>query len=203
MTKIEKRIYNDVEALNDRLRQIAKAYGPDSFIYENAVNVISASLPDNFLRTNKSGVVQIRNTSTTREHLKAPGHKARSQKMLNLRQQIPTASKIEKGIKEDIARERGITSKKGIAAEVKRITPEQVQEYIDAKSLVYAHMDGGKINYDASIAAELSKPGSKSYEELAAILRQMEGDDNNAPVQPQPVSQSVEASYDKGRVNIQ
>ena len=116
---------------------------------------------------------------------------------------MPTVRQYEQAIKRDIARERGAESFGEAERMAKHITKEEVSQYVADKDLVKSYMEDGKLQYSEDIRDALSSKGSKTYNELAEILREMDKEGgNNAKIQEAQDANRVEATYRGGKAKI-
>lgn len=191
--------YRAVDTFNKQIKAIYDAFGPDSEIYQEYINKITATLPESATHVSKkTGVIQVS---------KAKGA-VTAQQIKKAKQGLMDVKKAKFALKKEVAEERllqkGITSPSysQVYREAKKVTDDEMKEYLDAKSYVYDSMNSkGKLNYEsAEVKSLLQVAGSKTYEELKAIL---EKEDNNAEAQKQAENNisTVEGNYQNGKAN--
>lgn len=204
MSKREKAVYNQIDKMNSRLEAIANRFGLESSIYGEYLNKVKSAFPNEkqtrVIETPNGSIIQIRNTQANRTD-------ARGQHAFNEALQMPTVRQYEQAIKRDIARERGAETFGEAEHMAKHITKEEVNQYIEDKDLVKSYMEDGKLHYEEEqkdIKKALSAKGSKTYNELANILRDMDNEEggNNAQIQEAQNANRVEATYRGGKAKI-
>lgn len=204
MGKREKAIYNQIDKMNSRLEAIANRFGLESSIYGEYLNKVKSAFPNEgqtrVIETPNGSIIQIRNTQANRTD-------ARGQHAFKEALKMPTARQYEQAIKRDIARERGAESFGEAERMAKHITKEEVNQYVEDKDLVKSYMEDGKLHYEeerSDIQKALSAKGSKTYNELANILREMDNEEggNNAKIQEAQDANRVEATYRGGKAKI-
>ena len=200
MGKREKAIYNQIDKMNSRLEAIANRFGLESSIYGEYLNKVKSAFPNEgqtrVIETPNGSIIQIRNTQANRTD-------ARGQHAFKEALKMPTVRQYEQAIKRDIARERGAESFGEAERMAKHISKEEVTQYVADKDLVKSYMEDGKLQYSEDIRDALSAKGSKTYGELAEILREMYKDGgNNAKIQEAQDANRVEATYRGGKAKI-
>lgn len=200
MGKREKAIYNQIDKMNSRLEAIANRFGLESSIYGEYLNKVKSAFPNEgqtrVIETSNGSIIQIRNTQANRTD-------ARGQHAFKEALKMPTVRQYEQAIKRDIARERGAESFGEAERMAKHISKEEVSQYVADKDLVKSYMEDGKLQYSEDIRDALSAKGSKTYNELAEILREMDKEGgNNAKIQEAQDANRVEATYRGGKAKI-
>lgn len=193
--------YRAADTLNKQITNIAKQFGADSEIYQQYVNKLTAALPESATHVSKrTGLLQVskgKNAGVT------------AQKIKEAAKGLPSVRQVKSDVKRSIASERlaqrGLEdpSYSTIYRETQKVTEQDVQRYIDAKSFVKQHYDGsGRIKYNAEVAELMQMKGPKSYEDLMAVLQLSEEVEENAEAQAKEAVANVESSYERGRANI-
>ena len=184
-------IYKAIDAINKQIQAIVKA-GEKGTINVNLVmndyqNMLRAVIPDNLLLidtpdTQRTYPIQISKSVEAQNTLQP--------QMLQRIKNLPTIGQYRQEAREAVARELGIPAD--------QVTNEQIKKYTDDRETVRNAEDSrGKIHYNADDYAEMVQPGTKSYAELAEIVRRYEGklqDQNNQLGQ-------VATNYDRQHAN--
>lgn len=162
-------IYKAIDAINKQIQAIVKA-GEKGTINVNLVmndyqNMLRAVIPDNLLLidtpdTPRTYPIQISKSVEAQNTLQP--------QMLQRIKNLPTIGQYRQEAREAVARELGIPAD--------QVTNEQIKQYTDDRETVRNAEDSrGKIHYNADDYAEMVQPGTKSYAELAEIVRRYEG----------------------------
>lgn len=190
--------YRAADTLNKQIKAIYDVFGADSEIYQTYVNKITAVLPESATHVSKkTGVLQVTKTKGA----------VTAQQIKKAKQGLMDVKRAKSSIKKEIAEER--LAKKGIKApsysqvyrESKKVSDEEMQQYLNARDYVNSRMSNGKLNYDASVTDLMKASGPKTYEELMTIL--MKGEEQNAETQKQAENNinTVEGNYQNGKAN--
>lgn len=162
-------IYKAIDAINKQIQAIVKA-GEKGTINVNLVmndyqNMLRAVIPDNLLLidtpdTPRTYPIQISKSVEAQNTLQP--------QMLQRIKNLPTIGQYRQEAREAVARELGIPAD--------QVTNAQIKQYTDDRETVRNAEDSrGKIHYNADDYAEMVQPGTKSYAELAEIVRRYEG----------------------------
>ena len=162
-------IYKAIDAINKQIQAIVKA-GEKGTINVNLVmndyqNMLRAVIPDNLLLidtpdTPRTYPIQISKSVEAQNTLQP--------QMLQRIKNLPTIGQYKQEARETVARELGIPAD--------QVTNAQIKQYTDDRETVRNAEDSrGKIHYNADDYAEMVQPGTKSYAELAEIVRRYEG----------------------------
>lgn len=162
-------IYKAIDAINKQIQAIVKA-GEKGTINVNLVmndyqNMLRAVIPDNLLLidtpdTPRTYPIQISKSVEAQNTLQP--------QMLRRIKSLPTIGQYRQEAREAVARELGISPD--------QVTNAQIKQYTDDRETVRNAEDSrGKIHYNADDYAEMVQPGTKSYAELAEIVRRYEG----------------------------
>ena len=192
MTKVVNAdIYKAIDAINKQIQAIVKA-GEKGTINVNLVmndyqNMLRAVIPDNLLLidtpdTPRTYPIQISKSVEAQNTLQP--------QMLQRIKNLPTIGQYRQEAREAVARELGIPAD--------QVTNAQIKKYTDDRETVRNAEDSrGKIHYNADDYAAMIQPGTKSYAELAEIVRRYEG---QLQKQNNQLGQ-VATNYDKQHAN--
>ena len=191
--------YRAADTLNKQIKAVYEAFGGDSEVYQLYVNRITAELPAGAVHMGKGGYIQLSKG-------KASGASARQ--INKAKYGLPDVKRAKGTYKRQIAEERLAEggnlypTESEIKKEAKTVTEEEVKQYIDDKSFVKSYEDSKhKLKYDASVADLMKTAGAKSYELLAAILREGELRSNAEAQNEADNANRVENSYETGKAN--
>ena len=168
--KYTRQVYNRVDYLNKKLREVERTFGLDSEQYERYVNATTAALPTGSYRLSQAGRLTISKSKENLMQLKTG--------QLNALTKLPTAAHSMNMAKQAQAKNQlraaGVAdpTQAEIEAEAVTISDEQALEELAAKSFIQ-NMENtkGKLKYDDSVRAELQRTGAKSYRELQEIIK--------------------------------
>lgn len=168
--KYTRQIYNSVDYINKKAREVEKLFGLDSEQYQRYVNATTAALPPGTYRLSQAGRITISKSKENLQTLKA-GQLAPLKK-------LPTAGRSMKAAKQALAKNQlraagaeDITEE-DIAAEATTISDEEALQELAAKSFIQNMENAkGKLRYDESVRSELATSGAKTYKELQEIIQ--------------------------------
>ena len=168
--KYTRQVYNRVDYINKKARQVERTFGLDSEQYQRYVNATTAALPPGTYRLSQAGRITISKSKENLATLKTG--------QLTALTKLPTAGHSMEIAKEALAKNQlraaGMEdiTEQDIAAEALGISDEQALEELAAKSFIQ-NMENtkGKLKYDESVRAELEKSGAKTYTELQEIIK--------------------------------
>ena len=166
-------VYKAIDAVNKQIQAIVKAGEKGtinvSLVMNDYVNMIHSVLKaskglDEFILLNTAETprtypIQI-SKSVKAQQMITPEMMARIKK-------LPTIGKYREEKRKKVAAELG--------KDPSKVTNAEIKQYTDDEALVRAAEDSrGKIKYNADDYAEMIQPGTKSYAELAQIVRNYE-----------------------------
>ena len=156
-------IYKQIDRINKQILGVAKAekYVNTEILmrqYEQVTQSVLEKFPE-FIKKNKNGVIQITKSKAAQAAL--------TPDMLDRIEALQTAGQYKAEILRDVAEQEGITPEE--------VTIEQMREYSDDMTTVRNAEDAhGKINYNADDASIMQASGTKTYKELAEVVRRYE-----------------------------
>lgn len=189
-------VYKAIDAVNKQIQAIVKAGEKGtinvSLVMNDYVNMIHSVLKvskglDEFIlldtaETPRTYPIQI-SKSVKAQQMITP-------EMMQRIKNLPTIGKYREEKRKKVAAELG--------KDPSKVTNAEIKQYTDDEALVRAAEDSrGKIKYNADDYAEMIQPGTKSYAELAQIVRNYE----NRLGQEQQQLQEVASIYDAEHAN--
>ena len=193
---INEDVYKAIDAVNKQIQAIVKAGEKGtinvSLVMNDYVNMIHSVLKaskglDEFIlldtaETPRTYPIQI-SKSVKAQQMITP-------EMMTRIKKLPTIGKYREEKRKKVAAELG--------KDPSKVTNAEIKQYTDDEALVRAAEDSrGKIKYNADDYAEMIQPGTKSYAELAQIVRNYE----NRLGQEQQQLQEVASIYDAEHAN--
>ena len=168
--KYTSQVYNRIDYINKKAREVERTFGLDSEQYQRYVNATTAALPPGSYRLSQAGRLTISKSKENLETLKTG--------QLRPLVKLPTAAHSLDMAKQAQAktqlRAAGVSdpTQADITAEAVTISDEEALEELAAKSFIQ-NMENvkGKLKYDNSVRAELATTGVKSYRELQEIIK--------------------------------
>lgn len=157
---VNSEIYKQIDRINKRLEQATKA---DELLEVNLLRsqydaVLRAAIPAEYIRQGKYGLI-ISKSKAAQEALKP--------EMLERLEALPTAGEFKQDVMQNAAEETG--------KDIEDVTIEDMKDYADDIQTVKDAEDKyHKIKYTDDDAATMTAEGTKSYAELAKIVRNYE-----------------------------
>lgn len=180
-------VYKAIDAINKQIQAIVKA-GEKGTINVDLVmndyqNMIRSVIPDNLILvdtpdTPRTYPIQISKSAEAQTTL--------STTQLSRIKDLPTIGAYREEARQAVARELGIKPED--------VTTAQIKQYTDDRATVREAEDTrGKINYNEEDYTLMITPGTKSYAELAEVVRRYKGEIDSA----QQKLKEVATNYDK------
>lgn len=154
-------IYKQIDRLNKRLENIYKADKDfnTALLQEQYESVLRSAIPAEFLSRNKKGYLVISKSKKAQEIL--------SSAALSRIETMQTAGEYKQELLQEVMEETG--------KDAEDVTIEEMRELSDDVQTVHDAQDrNGKINYNADDASFMQQSGTKSYHELAEVIRNYE-----------------------------
>ena len=168
--KYKSQIYNRVDYINRKAREVERKFGLDSEQYQRYVNATTAALPPGTYRLSQAGRITISKSKENLETLKT----GQMRPLVKLPTAAHSMNMAKQAQAKNQLRAAGVAdpTQADIEAEAVTISDEEALEELAAKSFIQ-NMENtkGKLKYDDSVRAELQKTGAKSYRELQEIIK--------------------------------
>ena len=191
-TVVNSDIYKQIDRLNKRMENAIKQ--ADKLQTQELVNkyenVMRAAIPKEFLSRNKKDILIISKSKLAQTTI--------TQDMLDRIEGLQSPGSFESDVLKATASETGQT--------VEDVTIEEMQEYLDDKQTVEEAEDAkGKIHYSEEYSSIMQTKGSKTYKELAEVVRAYEAKENeniSADHRPKKVVTDYDSNHAKGLSKI-
>ena len=192
-TVINSDIYKQIDRLNKRMENAIKQ--ADKLQTQELVNkyenVMRAAIPEEFLSRNKKDILIISKSKLAQTTI--------TQDMLDRIEGLQSPGSFESDVLKATASETGQS--------VEDVTIEEMQEYLDDKQTVEEAEDAkGKLHYTEEYSSIMQAKGSKTYKELAEVVRAYEAknSDDNKTVdhRPKKVVTDYDSNHAKGLSKI-
>lgn len=171
-------IYKQIDRINKRIQKIAEAnemFNTD-LLLQKYHQVLSAVVPPNLLKQGKYGLT----ISKSKE-----AQSTLTQEQLKRIESMETIGEFKQELLQAAMEETGKTAE-GVTIEDMKEVSDDIQTVRDAEDM------HGKINYNADDAGFMQEGGTKSYKELAAVVRRYQAQ----LAQEQKTQNKVVADYD-------
>ena len=182
-TVVNADIYKQIDRINKRLENILKQADKleSDYLVNKYQDVLNAAIPSDFLRTGKYGL-SISKSKAAQQTL--------TQEQLDRLEALPTPGDFEAEILKNTAEEYGES--------VEDVTIEEMREYMDdVETVRNAEDNHGHIQYSEEYSQFMQEKGSKSYSELAEVVRNYERSLN----QESNAKRQVTSNYDSEHAN--
>lgn len=191
-TVVNRDIYKQIDRLNKRMENAVKQ--ADKLQTQELVNkyedVMRAAVPEQFLSRNKKGILIISKSKMAQTTI--------TQDMLDRIEGLQSPGSFESDVLKATASETG--------QNVEDVTIEEMQKYLADKQTVEKAEDAkGKIHYSEEYSSIMQAKGSKTYKELAEVVRAYEAKENenkSADHRPKKVVTDYDSNHAKGLSKI-
>ena len=159
LTPEQLQLEKDIKRLNERINEIAKFYGTESYSYNKYYSAVKMAIPEKFRRTSKHGVIQI---SRSKEFIQTASYKTQSsmKRLLGMK----TLGQLKKEAAASLKAE-------GMAKATKALVQQRAQAIDFLMGYIEEHSDmfylGGK---EAKDIIHI-KGRKKTYSELLQLAR--------------------------------
>lgn len=191
-TVVNSDIYKQIDRLNKRMENAIKQ--ADKLQTQELVNkyenVMRAAIPKEFLSRNKKDILIISKSKLAQTTI--------TQDMLDRIEGQQSPGSFESDVLKATASET--------SQSVEDVTIEEMQEYLDDKQTVEEAEDAkGKIHYSEEYSSIMKAKGSKTYKELAEVVRAYKAKENenkSADHRPKKVVTDYDSNHAKGLSKI-
>ena len=125
LTPEQLQMEKDIKRLNERINEIAKMYGTESYAYNKWYSAIKSTIPERFRKTSKHGVIQL---SRSKEFIQTAST-ARTQESMKRLLGMKTVGKLRK------------EARATLKGEGEKTTPESVRERMKEIDLVNKYVE--------------------------------------------------------------
>ena len=154
-------MYQQIDRFDKRLESIKAAdeLFNTELLQRQYEQVLRSAIPDEFLFRDKKGTLKISKSKAAQEAI--------TPEMLDRIETMQTAGEYKQELLQEVMEETGETAEEVTIEEMRELS-DDVQTVRDAED------NHGKINYNADDASFMQQEGTKSYHELAEVVRNYE-----------------------------
>lgn len=165
-------VYKAIDAVNKQIQAIVKAGEKGtinvSLVMQDYVNVIHSVIPSSMDKFILLNTAETPRTYSIQISKSTEAQLTLSTDMLARIKKLPTIGKYREEKRRKVAAELG--------KDPAKVTNAEIKQYTDDEALVRAAEDSrGKLRYNADDYDLMTTPGTKSYAELAEVVRRYEG----------------------------
>ena len=160
LTPEQLQLEKDVKRINERINEIAKRFGTESYAYNEYYSAIVSTIPEKYRRYSKHGVLQIKRSSELYRTASTPATKQAQARLLGLK----TVGQLRKEARRSLKEEGEDVTPYTLDKRMKEI--DEVQEFVDShRDMFYAAYNDKNVNKIINI-----KKRKKTYGELIQIV---------------------------------
>lgn len=160
LTPEQLQLEKDIKRINERINEIAKFYGTNSYAYNKYYSAVKMAIPERYRRTSTHGIIQISRSKEFIQTASSVKTQASIKRLLGMK----TLGQLKKAAKESLKQE-------GILKSTKAVIEERAKAIDFLMAYVEEHSDmfylGGK---EAKDIIHI-KGRKKSYDELLQLAR--------------------------------
>ena len=125
LTPEQLQLEKDIKRINERINEIAKRYGTESYAYNKWYSAIKSTIPERFRKTSRHGIIQL---SRSKEFIMTASS-ARTQESMKRLLGMKTVGKLRK------------EARATLKGEGERVTPERVSERMKEIDLINKYVE--------------------------------------------------------------
>lgn len=153
LTKTQAQLQKDIKRINQRITDIAKTFGTDSYAYNQYYSAVKTSLPEAFRRTTSKGLIAVSRSKEFLETSRTKATKQAIQRLLGLK----TKGQLLKEAKETLKKEglkkptkEEITQRATLIDKMQTFVSEHSEMFYlsDPRASTIAHIKGRRKTYD-------------------------------------------------------
>lgn len=164
LTPDQLQLEKDVKRINERINEIAKRFGTESYAYNEYYSAIVSIIPEKYRRFSKHGILQIKRSSELYKTANTPATKQAQQRLLGLK----TVGQLRKDARRSLKDEGEEITKQSI--EERMVAIDKVMDYVASnRDMFYVKYKNSEINSIITI-----KRRKKTYKELLDIVNAYE-----------------------------
>lgn len=159
LTPEQLQLEKDVKRINERINEIAKKYGTDSYTYNKWYSAVKAVIPERFRKTSQHGVIQISRSREFYDTYKSERTKSAITRLLGTK----TRGQLRKEAKEGL-RVSGITKPTPVQIAQREIMVDKVNSFVESNQDMF-YVEDAQLQKLTHIRGR-----KKTYEELNEII---------------------------------
>lgn len=159
LTPEQLQLEKDIKRLNERINEIAKKYGTESYAYNKWYSAIKSTIPERYRKTSKHGIIQL---SRSKEFIQTASS-AKTQESVRRLLGLKTVGKLRK------------EAKTTLKEEGKKLTPENVSQFMElidkVNKFVEEHSEMFYLEDKRAQDIAHIKTRKKKYKELGELIQ--------------------------------
>ena len=159
LTPEQLQMEKDIKRLNERINEIAKRYGTESYAYNKWYSAIKSTIPERFRKTSKHGIIQL---SRSKEFIQTASS-AKTQESMRRLLGMKTVGKLRK------------EAKAAVKEEGKKLTPENISQFMEmidkVNKFIEEHSEMFYLEDKRAKDIAHIKTRKKSYKELGELVQ--------------------------------
>lgn len=159
LTPEQLQLEKDIKRLNERINEVAKRYGTESYAYNKWYSAIKSTIPERFRKTSKHGIIQLSRSKEFIQTASSSKTKESMRRLLGLK----TVGKLRK------------EAKATLKEEGKKLTPENVSQYMElidkVNKFVEEHSEMFYLEDKRAQDIAHIKTRKKKYKELGELIQ--------------------------------
>lgn len=160
LTPEQRQLEKDVKRINERINEIAKRFGTESYSYNEYYSAVVSTIPEKYRRYSKHGVLQIKRSNELYKSASSASTKQAQARLLGLK----TVGQLRKEARKSLKEEGEDVTPTSLDQRMKDI--DEVMEFVDShRDMFYAAYNNNNINKLINV-----KQRKKTYGELIQIV---------------------------------
>ena len=159
LTPEQLQMEKDIKRLNERINEIAKKYGTESYAYNKWYSAIKSSIPERYRKTSRHGIIQLSRSKEFIQTASSAKTKESMRRLLGLK----TVGKLRK------------EAKAALKEEGKKLTPENVSQFMEmidkVNKFVEEHSEMFYLEDKRAQDIAHIRKRKKSYKELGELVQ--------------------------------
>ena len=174
LTPEQLQMEKDIKRLNERINEIAKKYGTESYAYNKWYSAIKSSIPERYRKTSRHGIIQL---SRSKEFIQTASS-AKTQESMRRLLGLKTVGKLRK------------EAKTALKEEGKKLTPENVSQFMElidkVNKFVEEHSEMFYLEDKRAQDIAHIKTRKKKYKELGELIQIYQQGNANITIKRDP-----------------
>lgn len=159
LTPEQLQLEKDIKRINERINEIAKKYGTESYAFNKWYSAMKSTIPERFRKTSKHGIIQL---SRSKEFIMTASS-ARTQESMKRLLGLKTVGKLRKEARATLKGEGGKATPESVSKRMKEI--DKVNKFVEENSEMF-YLEDKRAQDIAHI-----KTRKKSYKELGELVQ--------------------------------
>lgn len=159
LTPEQLQMEKDIKRINERINEIAKLYGTESYAYNKWYSAVKSTIPERYRKTSKHGIIQL---SRSKEFIQTASS-AKTQESMRRLLGLKTVGKLRK------------EAKAAVKEEGKKLTPENISQFMEmidkVNKFIEEHSEMFYLEDKRAQDIAHIKTRKKSYKELGELVQ--------------------------------